>query len=114
VEAIEDFLARGPDQRLRIVLHDIDHVEHYCPRLLALRGRFMQRLEFRQTTVELRHLRDAHLLADGRHGAIRFHMGQARGKHVSDDPVEIAPRWRRFDDLWDMSSSCLPATRTGL
>ncbi|HEY6896069.1 MAG TPA: hypothetical protein VI279_02320, partial [Rhodocyclaceae bacterium] len=34
VEAIEAFLSRGPDQRLLIALHDIDHVEHYCPRLL--------------------------------------------------------------------------------
>ena len=36
IELLKNFLVRSRDNRVRIALHDPDHVMRYCPRLLHL------------------------------------------------------------------------------
>lgn len=111
---LEDFLSAAPDRRLRIVLHDPDPVRTRNPRLLTLIRSHGHQIEIRQTPDHLRHLADRFVLADKLHGAIRFHADHARGKRIVDDNVETHPIWQRFDDLWETSQFCTPASSSGL
>lgn len=113
-EAIGNFLAYDSNRRLRIVLHDPDYCQRYCPRLINLLRRFSQAVEFRQSPEELRHLAESYLLADRTQAAVRYHQGQARGKIILDAPEEVHPWWQRFEELWGLSAPCLSATRLGL
>jgi hypothetical protein len=108
------FLAAGVDHRLRIVLHDTAPLEKRSPRLLNLLREFSHCVEVRKTPAHLAGLGDCWLLADQAHGAIRFHVDQARGKCLVASPAEIRPWWQRFDDLWEASEACSPGAVTGL
>jgi hypothetical protein len=114
VRLLEAFLSAGRDRRLCIVLHDIEALEQQMPRLIDLIRLHRHLVEFRRTPDHLRHLADRYVLADEMHGAIRFHADHARGKLVTSLPTELAPWWRRFDDLWQESEVCSPGTTTGL
>ena len=113
-EAIERFLAGDHHRRLRIIVHDPEHCERYCPRLLAMLRRFSQAVEFRQSPSELRHLSECLLLADRTQAAVRFHSEHPRGKIILDAPEEVHPWWQRFADLWELSNPCLSSMRLGL
>ncbi|HTH39624.1 MAG TPA: hypothetical protein VL968_02465, partial [Rhodocyclaceae bacterium] len=84
------------------------------PRLRELIRRFPERIELRQTPDELRHLADSLLLVDGQHGLIRFHVDHARSKRVLADPVALAGRLQRFEDLWEVSAPLSLGTVLGL
>lgn len=108
------FLAAANTRRLHIVLHDPERIRTQHPRLLNLIRSHGHQIEIRQSPDHLRHLADCFVLADKLGGAIRFHADHARGKRVSDDSVEIHPLWKRFDDLWEVSAPCTPASTAGL
>jgi len=114
VALLADFLAGGRDRRLCIVLHDIAPLERFLPRLIELMRLRGHMIETRKTPDNLRNLTDCWLLADGAHGAIRFHVDHPRGKLVTDLAPEIEPWWRRFDDLWQECEMCTPGATTGL
>ena len=111
---IETFITTDSLRRLRIVLHDSAVVEGTSPRLRELIRRFPGRIELRQTPGELRHLADSLLLVDGQHGLIRFHVDHARSKRIMADPVELAGRLQRFEDLWEASVPLSLGTVLGL
>jgi len=114
IARLSAFLAADPDRRLRLVLIELDYLQRHCPRLLGLMRRCGHAIETRQCPAHLRHLAERYLLADGQHGAIRFHTDQPRGKLVLDEGGEIQPWWRRFDDLWLESEAVAPASTLGL
>lgn len=111
---LRQFLSPATTRRLSMVLHDPDRLRTHNPRLLALIRSHGHQIEIRQSPDHLRHLADCFVLADKLGGAIRFHADQARGKLVSGDSVEIHPLWKRFDDLWEVSTPCTPASTAGL
>lgn len=113
-EALEQFLAGAISRRLYIVIHDIAHAETLSPRLNTLIRRFPNAVEARESMASHKHIADCFLLADGEHGAIRFHRDHARGKLLLHAADQIRPWWQRFDELWLPASSCLAPTRTGL
>lgn len=108
------FLGAERRTRLHIVLHRTSHVERQCPRLLALMRRHSHAIDLRQTPDDLRQLTDCFVVADARHGVIRFHADHPRGKLLLNHEVEVANWQRRFDDLRDLSSPALPPTTLGL
>lgn len=109
-EALSEFLSRSAKHSVRIALHDTQPVRTDMPRFLGLAQRYAHNLKVRQIPDEYRHLSDCHLLVDARHGVRRFHVDQARGALILDDPQEIRPWWNRFDELWELS---LPVDLTG-
>ena len=113
-EALESFLAGAVTCRLRIVLHNPVHVETRAARLRSLSRRFSNAVEVRESAIELKHVADCFLLADGEHAAIRFHRDHARGKLLQHAPEEIRPWWQRFDELWASAVPCLSPTQLGL
>jgi len=113
-EVLGQILAARHDSRLRIVLHDHRPLERGGPRLLKLLQRHADSMEVRQTPKQLRHLADCFLLGDARHGVVRFHAQQSRGKCFLDDANAAQPWQQRFDELWEAATPCLAATRLGL
>lgn len=113
-DAIAVFLSGGRDRSLRIVLHDLDHLTRYSPRLMALLTRYSHSFSVRQTPEPLRNIADAFILADGTSGVIRFHADHFRGKLLLDHPVEIHDWQQRFEALWAESMPGVSATHTGL
>lgn len=113
-ELLKEFLAGAPDRRLLIVVHDIAPLEREMPRIIDLIKVYGHMIETRITPEHLRHLTDCWVLADQAHGTIRFHADHARGKWVAGMPAEVAPWWRRADDLWLEAQPCFPGATTGL
>jgi hypothetical protein len=112
--ALTRFFGGRRDARLQIVLHRTGHVERHCPRLLALLRLRSHVFDIRRTPDDLRQLTDCFVLADARHGAIRFHADHPRGKLLLHHDQEIGDWQRRFDELWELSSPALAATTLGL
>jgi len=113
-ESLGHILASSGDHPLRIVVHDRKPLERASPRLLKLLQRHPDRMEVRQTPKSLRHLADCFLLGDARHGVVRFHAQQPRGKLFLDDVDATLPWQMRFDELWEAATSGISATRLGL
>lgn len=111
---LERLLASRRDTRLRIVLHSLGPLEQRSPRLLKLLQRHPGAMEVRQTPKPLRHLADCFLLGDARHGVVRFHAQQPRGKCFIDDAEAAQPWQQRFEDLWEAATPGISATRLGL
>lgn len=113
-DAIAVFLAGGRDRSLRIVLHDLDHLTRYSPRLMALLKHYSHCFSIRQTPEPLRNVADAFMLADRASGVIRFHADHFRGKMLLNHPLEIHDWQQRFEDLWGESTPGASATHIGL
>ena len=86
-DMISAFLAGGRDRSVRMVLHELDHVTRYSPRLVGLLKRYSHCFSIRQTPESLRNLADAFVLADGVSGVIRFHADHFRGKLLLEQAV---------------------------
>lgn len=114
LEALANFLEADKLRRIRIVLHDPAPVERDAPRLMQLIARLSHVVEVRQSPDNLRHLADAHLFADDRHGVRRFHADHARSALILDDHDYIHPWLQRFEELWALSHPCLRINTTGL
>lgn len=112
--SLQRFVGARSGRRLQIVLHRSDHAARHCPRLLSLLRYYGDAIEVRQSPEDLRQLTDCFVLADGRHGVVRFHADHARGKFLVHQEHEIGAWQRRFDDLWELSSPALAATTLGL
>jgi hypothetical protein len=113
-DAIAAFLARGRDRSLRIVLHDLEHVNRYSPRLMGLLRRYSHCFAIRQTPESLRNLADAFVLADGITGVVRFHADHFRGKLFLERPLEVHDWQQRFENLWLESIPGISASHLGL
>lgn len=114
VAMISAFLGANRNRRIRIVLHDAEPLEARMPRLVALIRNNVHAIAVRRTPDHLRQLADCWLLADGVHGALRFHADHPRGKRITNSAAEIGPWWQRFDALWEESEPCSPGAVTGL
>lgn len=113
-DAIAAFLAGGRDRSLRIVLHDLDHVNRYSPRLMGLLKRYSHCFAIRQTPESLRNLTDSFVLADGVNGVVRFHTDHFRGKLLLERPIEVHDWQQRFENLWLESIPGVSASHLGL
>lgn len=96
-------------RQLRIVLHDPDHLERHCPRLIKLLQNYAHVASLRRSPEHLRNLTDCFVVADGRHAVIRFHADHARGKLLIAQDEQVGNWQRRFGELWETAtvSSCI-------
>ncbi len=113
-EALERFLTGSRDRKIRIILHDLDHLLRYSPRMMKLLKLHSHACDVRQTPDSLRHLADSFLLNDNMNGVIRFHADYFRGKKLLNNPGEISDWQKRFEDLWLESLPGATATQLGL
>jgi hypothetical protein len=114
LDALAHFLQAGGLRRIRVVLHDPELLERNAPRLMQFIARFSHVIDVRQSPENLRHLADTHVLADGSHGVRRFHVDQPRSALILNDRTYVHPWQQRFEELWELSHSCLRINATGL
>ena len=62
----------------------------------------------------LAQLRDAMIIVDDTHALVRFDRDQPRGKLLIDEPDEVAPYRRRFDEIWSEGGHPVSLTTLGL
>jgi hypothetical protein len=110
--ALRRFLQDGG--RVRIALHDTQHLERTAPRFLRLLRDYSHAIACRRTPRGLRTLTDSFCIADDLHVVRRFHSNHARGMAAFDVPAEVELPRLRFDAIWVESQPALPATITGL
>ena len=113
-ELLKRFILVKPDNQLHIVLHSVEHVQRYCPRLLNLQRQYSYAVIIHATNAEARSIADPMLIADGRHYVHRFHYTQPRGEQVLHDPDQTQRLSLHFDELWQASSVAVTATTLGL
>ena len=111
---LRQLLSSNPNARLRIALHDSARATTTQPRLLPLLQRFGHTIAIRETPENLRQLADQMLIVDSRHAVIHFQFDQPRGSVIADDPDEIQPYLRRFEELWAECGPPISATSLGL
>ena len=80
-------------------------------RLLALHS---HNSAAQQTPEQLGHLRDSMILVDDAHALIRFDRDQPRCKLLIDEPEEVMPYRRRFEEIWAEGGIPVATTTLGL
>lgn len=114
IEALQRLLMRSREANIRIALRDTTHLHRHQPRLTELWHLHTHCVFALQTPENLAHLRDCMILADARHGLVRFDQDHPRCKLILDDPEELAPYVRRFNEIWQEGGTALTSGVTGL
>lgn len=112
--SLRRLLQNGETDCLRIVLRDARAFRDRSPLLNALLRQHSHCMAVNESAENLAHLRDSMVLADDRHGLIRFDQDQARSKVLTDDVHELAPYFNRFESLWHAGGTAVSATALGL
>lgn len=107
------FAASGGDC-LRIALRNVAPLQQRHPLLLGLLPTHGHKCAMQQTADQLAHLRDSMILVDDAHAVIRFDRDQPRGKLLVDEPDEVMPYRRRFEEIWAEGGTPVAATTLGL
>lgn len=115
IAALEAFLQRSalPDC-LRIVVHDVTHLEQHCPRLVRLLTAYAHRMTVRVSAREHRSLEQCFIVADKVHRLIRFHRDLPRASLSIDSPTDAAESLLHFETLWERAQAVSPGSRLGL
>lgn len=113
-EGLKQFLLASRDNRLFVVLHNIDYIKCECPRMQNLLREHSEAVFIHQTTTEARIACDPLLIADDAHYVHRFHYAQPRAERVMNDQTLTQPWLRRFEEIWQASTLAVPATTIGL
>jgi len=113
-ELIRDFLARGREVKLILVMHNTDYFTTQCPRLYELLGIYGHVMTVYQTSEQARVAKDTFVIADNKHYVRRLHIDQARFKYALDDVETAAMLNMRFDELLQETSHTISVTALGL
>ena len=114
IELLRQLLASNRNHRVRIVLHDVEHVNTRCARLLRLISTFPAGLLIQRTQGEAMGAQDCFVIADDGNVVRRPAAAQPRGALLLDDPNEGHAMRDRFEQIWESSYPAVFATKTGL
>lgn len=113
-ERLKRFLLSSAQNRLLLVLHQVDYIERECPRMRNLLREHSEAVLIHQTQAEARVATDPLLIADEAHYVHRFHYAQPRLEQVLHDPTLTQPFLLRFAEIWQASTLAVAATTIGL
>lgn len=114
IEILRRLLAANRNHRVRIALHDVEHVSRRCPRLVSLISTFPAGLIIHRTEGEATRAQDCFLIADQDNLVRRPAATQARGVLLLDDPSEGIAMQERFEQIWESSYPAVSAATLGL
>ncbi len=114
VAILQRFLAGEGEQRLRIVVRDVDALRSERPRLWKLLETHGEAMQVFACPPALAELTDALLISDGRHALVRFHEDQPRCKTIIDNVLQCKPYSQRFEDLIGECGEAIGTTTLGL
>jgi hypothetical protein len=111
---LERFLQASRTRRIYLVLHDVDHVQRHCPRMMALLARYSHAVQVNRTHEEIRELQDAFMVIDSLHYLRRPVAAFFRGAiGLADENDALAMRGR-FNEIWAASFPAVSSTTVGL
>ena len=114
IGGLERFLRASRTRRIFLVLHDVEHVQRNCPRMMSLLARYSHAIQVNRTHEEIRELQDAFLVLDARHYLRRPVAAFFRGAiGLADDNEALAMRGR-FNEIWAASYPAVSSTTVGL
>ena len=114
VERIGRFLQASRTRRLYIVVHDPNHVQRQCPRMMGLLARYAHAIQINRTHEEIRELQDAFLVLDSMHYVRRPVAAFFRGAIGLADENEALAMRGRFSEIWSASFPAVASTTVGL
>ena len=114
IELLRSLLASNRNHRVRIALHDVEHVNTRCSRLLRLISTFPAGIIIQRTQGEATRAQDCFVMADDENVVRRPAAPQSRGVLLLDDPNEGFAMRDRFEQIWESSYPAVFATKTGL
>lgn len=112
--AIERFLQASRTRRIYLVLHDPQHVQRQCPRMMHLLARYSHAIQVNRTHDEIRELQDAFLVLDSAHYVRRPVAAFFRGAIGLADETEALAMRGRFAEIWAASYPAVSSTTVGL
>lgn len=113
-EALRQFLLASRSNRLMIVLHEADHIERQCPRMIELARQFSSAVKIHQTLRPARHVYDPFVIFDATHYLHRFHVDHLRAALGTNDVIGAQQLLDRFAEIWEASAPAVSADKTGL
>ncbi|MBI2311086.1 MAG: hypothetical protein HYU77_01080 [Betaproteobacteria bacterium] len=113
-DTLQRFLLASRNNRLQIVLHDVNYVMLDCPRLMSLLRLYGHAIAIHQTQPHAQGVYDPFVVADDQHYVRRFHYADSRGLLAVNDPQGAETLIHRFGELWEASFAAVWATTTGL
>ena len=99
IEVLRSLLNASPKNMLQIAVQDAEHLRLHSPRLMELLVTYSHKLQVIECPPHLAALSDSLILADDKHGLVRFHQTQARAKAILEDLEECAPYLHRYDQI---------------
>ncbi|HEX7052320.1 MAG TPA: hypothetical protein VF211_00120 [Burkholderiales bacterium] len=114
IAELERFLLASRTRRLYMVLHDVDPVVRYCPRMMSLLARFSHAVQINRTQEQIRELQDAFLVLDAQHYVRRPVAAFYRGAVGLGDEAEGQAMRARFGEIWEQSFPAVSSTTVGL
>lgn len=114
IERLQRFLQSSRTRRIYIVLHDPNHVQRQCPRMMALLARYGHAIQIHRTHDEIRELQDSFMVLDSQHYLRRPVAAFFRGAIGLADENEALAMRGRFNEIWTASYPAVSATTVGL
>ena len=107
-------LAARHQDCLRIAVRSLGALQQRQPMLQNLLRNHGHNASAQQTPEQLSNLRDSMIIVDDTHALIRFDRDQWRSKLLIDEPEEVMPYRRRFEEIWAEGGIPHAATTLGL
>jgi hypothetical protein len=114
IERLRHFLLAGRAHRLRIALHDPDHLERHEPRLITLLRQLPASIEIHRTVGQARNATDPFVVADDHSVWHLQHHDQSRAIVALHSPPDASPLRDRFEEIWELSEPAIGSSTTGL
>lgn len=105
VEGLERFLQASRTHRIYLVLHDPQHLQRHCPRMMSLIARHSHAIEVHRTHEAIREAPGAFLVLDSAHYLRRPAATSFRGALGLGDETEALAMRGRFAELWAASEA---------
>ena len=113
-ELLRTFLLASRSNRLEIVLHDIDYLTRFCPRILALLKQFSHAIMIQETTPQAKGIYDPIAIADEACFLHRFHYDNPHALLALNDIEGSHVLIKRFEEILAASAPSITATTLGL
>jgi len=114
IEKLRHFLLAGRAHRLRIALHEPEHLERHEPRLIMLLRQFPAAIAIHRTVGQARTASDPFIVADDHSVWHQLHHEQPRAIVALHSPPDASPLRDRFEEIWLLSEPAVGSTTLGL
>lgn len=111
---LRSFLAASRTRRIYLVLHNLDYVTRFCPRMMSLLSLYSHAVQINQTSEAIRELQDSFVVLDQNHYVRRPVARFFRGAYGVNDETEALVMRARFQEIWNASMPAASATTPGL